>query len=194
MNLDFDLFSFSIFQAEGLADFEKAIVGMFEGEGMMEISHEPFAIEDYFNPEYNPREHVCSCWKTGLFPNYIFFTSNLEDGWESLFECIHKKLKCNSIYCRMSGKMDDYPAYSFFYFDDKMNERYIQSLKDDPRWVFYQQGTPLWFEDTSHYGKKLKKDRMNNEIIIDYLSKLGIDFMKIDENITEQFTCKVIFH
>ena len=55
MNLDFDLFSFSIFQAEGLADFEKAIVGMFEGEGMMEISHEPFAIEDYFYPEYNPR-------------------------------------------------------------------------------------------------------------------------------------------
>lgn len=192
MNLDFDLFSFSAFQVGDLADFEKVVVGMFDGKAMVEVNHAPFVQEDYSNPEYNVKKRVFSCWKTKLCPNYIFFTSNLYDGWCSLYNCIHERLKCNSIFCRMSGGRD-YPAYFFYYLDNKMNERYIQSYRDDSRWVFYQQGTPLWFEDMSHYEKKMKKDRMNNEIIIDYLSKLGIDFMKIDENITGQFTCKVIY-
>ena len=58
------------------------------------------------------------------------------------------------------------------------------AIKED-RWTFIQQGHPLPFENIDYYNKRRMKDRINFEIIKEYLLKLGIDFYKIDSSINE---------
>jgi hypothetical protein len=41
--------------------------------------------------------------------------------------------------------------------------------------VFFDEGEPLWFENISYYKQRIKKNRLNKSIIIEYLKSLGWD-------------------
>jgi hypothetical protein len=47
-------------------------------------------------------------------------------------------------------------------------------MKDDNQWVFFEKGPTQPFEDPSHYTHCRKRDRLNREILVQYLKKLGI--------------------
>ena len=79
------------------------------------------------------------------------------------------------------------PAYFLHFANENMEERDILAYKD-PNWVFYEKGTPLPFEETELYNKRRIKQRLNCDIIINYLHKYGVEFENIDLNITENFT------
>lgn len=99
---------------------------------------------------------------------------------------IRAKLNCELIMCHLSNGLE-YPAYSFKMINAEGKERIILAYKED-RWVFYEVGDPLPFEDVELYKKRYIRDRLNNNIIYSYLLKNGIDFKRIDEDITESFT------
>jgi len=73
---------------------------------------------------------------------------------------------------------DQYPAFFFKYLfikHDEIAERTVYAIKEETKWVFYEADEPLEIEEPSNYLKKRIKDRINNEIILSYLSKAGYD-------------------
>jgi hypothetical protein len=47
--------------------------------------------------------------------------------------------------------------------------------RDSDKWKFYEEGTVLPFEDVNNYKKRKIADRLNADIIDDYLKQNGID-------------------
>lgn len=52
-------------------------------------------------------------------------------------------------------------------------KRVIYSIFDG-KWVFYQKGEAMDFEDVSYYSKRKIADRFNSSIFIEYLKRLGL--------------------
>lgn len=51
--------------------------------------------------------------------------------------------------------------------------RCIQYIRDSHRSEFYISGTPLPFENEGYYSRRLKKNRINADIILEYMNALG---------------------
>lgn len=43
----------------------------------------------------------------------------------------------------------------------------------DPQWVFYEEGIKQWFENEHYYAERIKKKRLNKEILLFYCERLG---------------------
>lgn len=68
-------------------------------------------------------------------------------------------------------------ARSFGYWDGRRGtceSRTVQLIRDS-RWEFHASGRPLPFEDLERYGRRLKRDRFTNEMVIRYARELGIE-------------------
>lgn len=55
----------------------------------------------------------------------------------------------------------------------KEGERVVYAINEYPSWTFYEKGTPLPFEQLDHYNYRLKKKRLTEEMICDYMNALG---------------------
>jgi hypothetical protein len=56
----------------------------------------------------------------------------------------------------------------------------------DPKWDFWEQGERLTFEQVDKYSERFIKNRLTNDVILDYLMELGWnlrseDFWATDE-------------
>ena len=153
------------------------------------ITINDFEIDNYIDSfKGNTQCDMFSLWKTSNYPNFVFFTSNSGDGRFTLCNIIHQRLKCEYIQCTIrDGNEDLAPGYFFHFANEKMEERDILAYKED-RWVFYETGTPLSWECKELYKKRRINQRLNGDIIIDYLHKYGIDLKEIDANILNSFT------
>ena len=69
-------------------------------------------------------------------------------------------------------------AYHFHYYSSTKCRHIL--CYQDPQWVFYEDGAPLEFENVELYKLRLKKKRLNKEIILQYLNHLGWNLL--DEN------------
>ena len=78
-------------------------------------------------------------------------------------------------------------CFEFQYISHDGKERIIYALEED-RWVFYEEGEPLSFENTDYYKRRIIKKRINNEIILEYLSKCGINLFDIDTDVDQCMT------
>lgn len=65
------------------------------------------------------------------------------------------------------------------------------AYRDDPRWVFYQSGKLLPFEDETNYSRRFIKKRLNFDIQKQCLRRMGISLSNTDENVT---FCKTLKH
>lgn len=123
------------------------------------------------------------CWENESYPDIIFFASKQVDGLNSLCYMLRKKIQCAMLQCSLSNKASEHnPMYRFHYTNALGEERIIMAYKED-KWIFYQSGIPLSFENIELYRKHRIKDRLNNNIIKDYLLKLNIDISNIDKNV-----------
>lgn len=146
-------------------------------------------IESYFNsPAGGAHYPHFSFWTSLLYPRIVFFISNYEDGLTNLCHIIHSYVKGNMVICTFSNELYmEYPGYHFHYSDTNFTERTILAYKED-KWVFYEQGKPLAFENTDYYKNRLIKKRLNNKIIEEYLLKLGINIWDIDSQVDQCIT------
>ena len=190
MTDNFSYLAFSVFWCKDLMSFKLALEDILISTKCRQLSvvHAKPYFPEYYNQQYNPRIRKVSFWKERGNEDHIFFLSNVIDGCHSICYLLNKRFHYAYTKCTMSNKGSEYGfAYHFLYADTNSHERVIMAYQD-PHWVFYEEGEPLDFEDTSLYKKRLKKDRLNNEIIKDYLLKLGIDFNKMGTEIEESFT------
>jgi hypothetical protein len=104
----------------------------------------------------------------------VVFLSNISDGWQTLINSYFDEHKHQIIRVRLSDSAKHYPAYLFEYMTQS-NHRIIQALKDDDGWDFYQSGAILSLENETNYRKRKIADRLNSDIIIEYLKNDGID-------------------
>lgn len=122
-------------------------------------------------------------WQPLSSRNKTVFSSNLQDGRYSFVFSYCKRFKQKAVQVAFSNKKSEYPAFKLKYFDfsgANSIERVVYALKDGSKWEFYAKGPEQFFEDTGNYLKKRKTERLNKQIILDYLLKLGIDIS--DEN------------
>jgi hypothetical protein len=114
-------------------------------------------------------EPATNSGSTVFFPNFY-------DGWYTAVYN-YTRLYNKSAY-QVGFTVDEtkeYPAYffNFFYINKgQIIQRTVHAIKQN-KWVFYAGEAPLAIEDVKNYTKKKIKDRINNEIIIDYLKKAG---------------------
>ena len=102
----------------------------------------------------------------------------MPDGRYTLTHCLAKKgIECYCFYI----DNEVFPAYFFYRISsNKDNERYVHYITEDNKNVFFQKGNLLSFEKPEYYKRKKKKDRLNPEIIIEYMNALGCNIL--DDN------------
>lgn len=101
--------------------------------------------------------------------------------WGTLCNYICSKIKTYNISFRFIAD----GSYAGFekrdYINSETQQRVVQSLiGDNDKWEFYQNGEPIFFENTDYYTKRRIADRMNKDIIIEYVQRFGIPINKPD--------------
>ena len=106
------------------------------------------------------------------------FMVTIQDGWYTLIYNIATKYRHDCLSIRVSSTMEEYPICELQYYEHGKEKRFIRSMKDEPKWEFYQKGKQLTFEKPDHYNKRRIKDRFNEELLLEYLHALGWDIRK----------------
>ncbi|RSZ39227.1 MULTISPECIES: hypothetical protein [unclassified Variovorax] len=73
---------------------------------------------------------------------------------------------------RSASQQAEDPINSFEVDADGKPRRTVRVMKDD-RWDFFQEGTPLGFEQTERYASRLVRDRLTRDMVLDYLEAWG---------------------
>ncbi len=92
--------------------------------------------------------------------------------------CLANRYNCKIIKSDLCNEnLINDPFFSFHYIQCG-SERIIYSMKENKKWIFFEKGKPLDIENLNYYKKRIIKQRMNNEIIIEYLEKMKINLNK----------------
>lgn len=109
----------------------------------------------------------------------VAFITNMNDGWQGLLRGYSEDYKRKVIRVSLSEPNINYPGNSFEVMTID-STRLIHAFNDSDKWVFYEKGDILPFEDGINYKKRKISNRLNNFIIEDYLKKNGIDINQED--------------
>ena len=123
------------------------------------------------NYEYNPKTFTANFMKLN---DGVIMLPNLLDGWITLFNNIIENLKINGYYFVISSEKINKSHNCMIYMENGIRKRVCYTLKDNSKWTFYENGEPLFFEDKENYKNKLKKDKMNKDILLNYCNELKI--------------------
>ena len=113
----------------------------------------------FFAPEAVPR-------RTVMF-------ASASDGWPSLAYVLGLRLQGAVIDFALSSAHNPWPRNAFDLSRGGKRVRHISAMKDDPRWVFWQQGDVLPEEDAEAYDRRLVRDRFNREGVVGLARRLG---------------------
>ena len=189
MSDKFEFMTFSVFEYGDFKSFTEAVVKLTEDwilKGKAEINNAEVCLVDYYNPRIGGHlPEKFTCWQSAYYPDKIFFMSNLSDGWHTMCMAIQRQLNFSWAMFEMSGISSSHscPMNMFLYSKEPGTERAVLSYYDDTHWVFYDRGEPVEFENVENYKARLKKNRLNKDILMEYMRRMGINFYDIDENI-----------
>jgi len=133
----------------------------------------------YYDDKTNVHEMVkCLIWQPQSIDfDLVIFLSSMPDGWPTLLNKYFTINKKEIIGVGLSDIKVNFPSY-FFEYRNNNNHRIIQAIKDINMWNFFESGLLTSFENELNYKKRKISDRLNNDIINDYLLKNGIDISK----------------
>jgi hypothetical protein len=111
-------------------------------------------------------------WEPRIHPGKTAFMGAFHDGMShSVFS-----LSPGSPYTWVNVRLYDDPAYPGCFFDYYADHRKVlrrlMACKDEEGWDFAQQGQIQPFENPDYYSRRAKKDRLNREIVTEYMEKL----------------------
>lgn len=99
------------------------------------------------------------------------------DGYDSLCYCVTQNHRMTTLHWSAHDESTTFqPGASFTYRCMKagqMMERSVYCGREDSRWIFHESGSPLPEEDTSAYGARQKRDRLNESAMLALLERLG---------------------
>ena len=107
----------------------------------------------------------------------LWNNSFLCDGYDSLCWCLTTNHAMTTMHWRSSDEDAVFQAGSSFTFrshaESRLNERSVYCCKNDKRWEFDAVGGPLPEEDLPAYLARRKRDRLNEQGMLNFLRKLG---------------------
>jgi len=124
------------------------------------------SVSTYYSPEIN------IIWEPQTVQGITMLRTTSEDCHSILFRRLaNMNLECFVIrICNCKGRA----AYTFGRRKgDRRSERYVQYIQDGRRSEFFMSGNPLPFVNEDYYSRRLKKDRINVDIILEYMNALG---------------------
>ena len=187
---DFNNFNFSVFECD-FESFTKAMYEQYKQSfvgNKVKIYSSPLDVTKYTDvPHGGSHYPKMSWWTNALYKNLIFFISNRRDGMSSLCHNISRDLECKHYGFRISKDEEAYYGCTFSYCNKGKDERSVLAYMED-RWVFWQEGELLPFENPAYYSNRFIKKRLNYDILVEYLGKMGINLFDIDSNVTNCMT------
>ena len=146
-------------------------------------------ISEFIDPSYGGKhDDVFCCWQVSHYPNKIFFISNSGDGRITLCNVLRLKLHCSFYQFALSN--DNASPFFLFHHSSKQGiTRDVLNYKED-RWQFYAKGPINSIEEIEFYKNRKIRERLNKEILLHYLKKMGISFWDIDKSVTDYFIVK----
>lgn len=108
-------------------------------------------------------------------PGSCIFVPDGQDGWQTLVNLLSRTLRCTTYRISTSLASVEYPFNSVTVYERGEPVRIVQAMLDGERWAFYTQGGILDFEDPAHYRKRKIAARLDRDIVVSYLDRLGID-------------------
>ncbi len=184
----FDILEISIFKGCSFSVFSDIVENIYCDEitkRKVVFSKTKLCLNEYSERRYAGFKKFCF-WENANSPKTIYLISDVDIS--SLCNVIHHRIRGVWVMCTFSNDSRvEYPCYKFHYSDSNFYDRDILAYKED-RWVFYEQGKPLAFENTDYYKNRLIKKRLNNEIIEEYLLKLGVNLWDIDSEVGQCMT------
>jgi hypothetical protein len=112
-------------------------------------------------------------WEPRLRPATTVFMGALDDGMSHSVWSLSRESPHTWINVRIYDNTE-YPGCFFDYYTDYRRVlRRLMACKDEEGWDFAQEGPIQPFENLDHYSMRFKKDRLNREIITEYMEKLG---------------------
>lgn len=136
--------------------------------------HTKQSINLFKKQEVNPQNDNIIFYSPTYNPHTTIMYTNVADGHIQLARHFRKAYNMQFYYMLISSNDDiSLDAFHFFYYSDKQTRHIL--CYQDPRWTFYEDGTPLPFEDLERYKLRIKKQRLNKEVILHYLRCAGWD-------------------
>ena len=188
---DFNNFNFSVFEC----DFESFTDAIYHckwyEQSLLQkkvlIRKKSLNLDEYINPPHGAHYQKYSWWTTTNNKKNVFFASNHRDGMFSLCKYVSRYLECEYYDFRISKGEESYYGCTFSYCNKGEVEREVLAYMED-RWVFWQEGELLPFENPAYYSNRFIKKRLNYKILVEYLKKMGINLFDIDSNVTNCMT------
>lgn len=147
-------------------------------EDTLSTKYAPLEIDiDKTIPYYTPIDKII-LWKPANGEGTVMF-GNGSDGFNSLCYCLNADLQLEltliALYLDSKNTEEQNPLYIHFihYFPDG-TRRWVRTMWDD-RWDFYEDGKPMPFEQVEQYNQRLKRKRLTNDMVLDYVKALGWD-------------------
>ncbi len=150
-------------------------IGLILGQSKTtELSKTEFALPEQ---PYRPLCQAVVLWEPLGRKNSTLLMANIRDGWHTLVNILGVKYQHELYSLRISNPKSEWPVWSLSYFFEGQKKRTIQTLKDDPRWTFYEKGEILPFENSEYYQRRMIKQRFNSDILIEYMKSVGWDLL-----------------
>ncbi len=175
---DFEFLVIGLFRAP-LADVRAAAYNILElSTGRYVVRDAPLNIRSIYvgrPPSGGAHETRAVLFEPASSHGTTAFFTNLEDGWNTMCNILAGRVPGEHVQVRSSIEQDDYPLSDFEVWEGGTSVRYVRAMLEDPSWEFYQRGELRSFEDPANYKKRRIADRLNREILLAYLAKLGWD-------------------
>ncbi|MDD5974697.1 MAG: hypothetical protein PUC14_03035 [Bacteroidales bacterium] len=176
MNIDFITLTFF---PENLTEILNKFKSVYEQKFVIKTINKK-SVDNFYIQAYSSEDVKFILYSPKSNPNTTIMYANIADGYirrvKKLSE-LYDQEYYNVVICTKNEERLD--GYNFRYYSST-NCRVVLCYQDY-QWIFYEEGTPLPFENVELYKSRLKKKRLNKEVILQYLKYLGWDLT--DKNI-----------
>jgi hypothetical protein len=111
-------------------------------------------------------------FRSTLNPDVTTMVSNFQDGWMTLGFRISRDGRCRVHQFKTSTRAAEWKMHSIRVIDHGEERRVVMSLQD-PRWKFFEKGTPLREEETSRYSDRRVSKRLTHDYVVGLARRLG---------------------
>jgi hypothetical protein len=194
----FRSFSFSVFDA-GVEKIYRTLNDFEDVDSNFSLSNNPRSLASIYKEgdggtliPFGRDYHYLSIIFHHKGSGKAIFLSNLEDGWITLVNKISALGNIARYSFSVSDDSNEDAKNSMLYSDTSGVVKRVVHVMRDPRWIFYQSGSPMLFESTEFYKSRQKKDRINRTIIAKYCEEIGVPmdnnfFKDVHKNISYEY-------
>lgn len=110
--------------------------------------------------------------------DYCVLVPNCAD---SLFSCVRYFRESSNIlitgYSAFDLSTGEEPFVDFYRFGGNLSNRYVRVMREYPKWCFFEEGEPLQFELVDRYERRLKRERLTPEMVVEYMKQSGYNVL-----------------